>query len=78
MNEKAQEQVRLAIKSGIDAWARNYQDDALEGLSLTDLVEEIRKRYAKGAADQPTLARAFGVTQAQISKIVLRRSWRAP
>ena len=43
---------------------------------LTDeSVREIRRLYAAHAATQTSLACQFGVTQAQISSIVLRKSW---
>lgn len=41
-------------------------------------VEEIRSTYQKGVKpyDQPSLAKAYGVSQATISKIVLNKDWR--
>jgi hypothetical protein len=43
---------------------------------LTDgIVRDIRALYAKGAISQTELGRLYGVTQAQISSIVLRKSW---
>ncbi len=41
-----------------------------------DDVREIRKLYAEGILDQPTLAARYGVTQVAVSQIVLRKSWR--
>jgi hypothetical protein len=40
-----------------------------------DIVREIRQRYAAGGVTQKSLAGEFGVLQAKISKIVLRRCW---
>ncbi len=44
---------------------------------LTDTtIEEIRERYIPGKIKQADLARTFGVTQTQISRIVANKSWR--
>jgi hypothetical protein len=40
-----------------------------------EIVRDIRALYAKGAISQTELGRLYGVTQAQISSIVLRKSW---
>lgn len=40
-----------------------------------EMVTEIRSRYAAGES-QSTLAQSYGVTQATVSKAVLRRTWR--
>jgi hypothetical protein len=39
-------------------------------------VRAIRERYAVGGVTQDALAAEYGVTQATISHIVLRKSWR--
>lgn len=43
---------------------------------LTDAqVVEIRRLYGSGDADQPTLAKYFGVRQSTIGRIVRRQNW---
>lgn len=38
-------------------------------------VREIRSRWAKGGVKQADIARRFGISQAKVSQIVLRKSW---
>ncbi len=40
------------------------------------LVTEIRERYAAGGISQPALAREYGVTQGNISSILLGHTWK--
>ncbi len=39
-------------------------------------VREIRERYAKGGIDQYQLAKAYGVTQGCISRVLSGKDWR--
>ena len=38
-------------------------------------VIEIRDRHARGGVTQRTLAKEYGMSQAQVSKIILRQAW---
>lgn len=40
-----------------------------------DQVREIRQRYKQGGVSQTSLANEFGLTQASVSRIVLRKNW---
>jgi len=54
--------------------AKVGQDNPCSKLT-DDIVRDIRKRYAGGAL-QSDLAARYGITQAHVSGIVLRKSWR--
>jgi len=41
-----------------------------------DVVREIRSRYAVGGIMQKELAKIYGITQSNVSVIVLRRTWK--
>lgn len=73
----------LSVGTNLDnARDRITRDRQAKGTSINTckLTEEqvlyIRQRYAEGDIRQIDLAREFGITQVNVSEIVLRRSWR--
>lgn len=59
------------------AWRRGDQNEANANHRLSDIqVAAIRQRYAAGGVSQRSLAREFGVTQAQVWNIVHHRQRR--
>lgn len=55
---------------------RNVAGEHNPSAILTEAdVATIRRRYSDGAATQTTLADQFGVSQAEISKIVNGKAW---
>lgn len=67
----------MSIFASLDGFAA-YETPAAEQRRLTaEDVAEIRRLYATGQWWQKTLAREFGVSQPQISKIVRGLQWQA-
>lgn len=66
-------------------WA-TYQENCNHGFSMgrrpgndkisKDAVKKIREMYSTGRHTQEFIGRKFGVTQAQVSSIVLNKSWK--
>jgi hypothetical protein len=66
------ENIRHAAKSGL----RGYFKGTANGCAKVteDDIRAIRKAYASGES-QPSIGRRYGLTQANVSYIVLRRTW---
>src|SRR5699024_3205208 len=60
------------------AWETGLATSETHGNSKLNCekVKEIRRRYKEEEVSQEELAKEFGVKQANISKVVLRQTWR--